>query len=143
MIISAWWLRTSSKFSGKKSKKRWSKQTNKQQQMLKRWRTICNAVQDLTGLGFKLSTSGYSSKYSSSVIYKLAQCTKTTTVLLQELSTFNACLINVYGCVLRFACSELICLFVCYLKKANSLNCRQMSGIKKQCIENDNYKFRS
>jgi len=43
--------------------------------MLKLWRTVCNAVQNLTGLGFELSTSGYNSKYCSLIIYKLEHCT--------------------------------------------------------------------
>jgi len=83
------------------------------------------------------------SKYSSSVIYKLAHCRvhqnnnsaipiNYTIQLYQQyyqLSMF-VCLINVYGSVFRFACwSELICLFVCYLKKTNSINCRQISRI--------------
>jgi len=43
--------------------------------MLKQWQTVCNAVQDLIGLGFELSTSGHNSKYCSLVICKFAQCT--------------------------------------------------------------------
>jgi len=87
--------------------------------MLKWWQTVCNAVQDLIGLGFDLSTSGYNSKYCSSVICKLAHLHSAIA------RTFNACLINVYGGVfrIRFVWSELIGLFACYLKKTNSLNC--------------------
>jgi len=118
----------------------YAKATQLLAKMLKRWRTVCNAMQDLIGLGFELSTKGYHSKYCISVICKLAQCIKTRTVAIAR--TFNACLINVYGSVFRFVFRAYMPIRILFEENKFIKLLSNLTHQLKQCIKNDNYKLR-